>query len=202
MRRAHMRPRVEITLAIRPEDALARVRAGLVRAGESSPVRGQMGGSHLALNIVESQRHFWSPWLDAHIDAEGDGSIIRGRLMPHPSIWTFYMLAYAVLITGGLIAGAYGVMQAVLGTGYWGLLIPPIALLLGFGLYVSAFVGQRLGLEQTMILREFLQQALATPQAPHPEVAARHRARARGRGQGKGLEGIARRDQHPRTEAP
>jgi hypothetical protein len=175
MARAHMRPRVEIIVHLTPEEALARVRAGLARP-DAGVVRGQMGGSHLALNIVDAERHFWSPWLDAHVEPHGEGAQIRGRLMPHPSIWTFYMLAYAVLITGGLIAGAYGVMQVVIGTGSWGLWIPPIAVLLGFALYVSAFVGQRLGLEQTAVLRAFLERALKTPAGPHPEVRARHRA--------------------------
>lgn len=157
-----MRPRVEVAVPLPPDEVLRRVRAALA-APDAGVVRGQMGGSHLALNIAESERHFWSPWLDAHVYPHDDGALIRGRLMPHPSIWTFYILMYSVLVTGGLIAGVYGVMQVITGTGSWGLWLPPIAVLLTLGLFASAFVGQRLGAEQMMVLRGFLARALDGP---------------------------------------
>ncbi|MEZ4471996.1 MAG: hypothetical protein R3F60_14615 [bacterium] len=163
MQRAHMRPRVELIVLAPPAEVLGRVRATLARGG---PVRGQMGGSHLALNFEEAQRHFWSPWLDAHVREHPDGAIIYGRLMPHPSIWTFYMGMYAALTMGALIAGIFGLLQVATGTGWWGLLVPPAALLTGLGLYASAFMGQRLGADQMDQLRQYLDAAVTLDDAP------------------------------------
>lgn len=155
-----MRPRVELVTGCPPEEVIAKVRAAL-KQEDAGVVRGQMGGTHLALNIDEGERHFWSPWLDAHVYEHADGAMIRGRFMPHPSIWTFYILAYSVLVTGGLIAGIYGIMQVITGSGSWGLWIPPLAVLLAGGLFGSAFVGQRLGADQMVVLRDFLERTFA-----------------------------------------
>ena len=157
-----MRPRVELVVPAPPADVFARVRAALARGG---PVQGQMGGSHLALNLRESERHFWSPWLDAHVREHPEGAIIHGRLMPHPSIWTFYIGMYAVLTMSALLGGVFGLMQVVTGTGWWGLIVPPAALTVAIGLYASAFMGQRLGADQMDQLRQFLDVALSPDDA-------------------------------------
>lgn len=159
MQRAHMRPRVELVVSDPPDAVLARLRAAL-RAAPDGLVQGQMGGTHLGLNIREDARHFWSPWLDAHVDPHPDGALIRGRLMPHPSIWTFYIGLYAVLALGGLLAGIYGVMQHLTGSGSWGLWVPVITAGLGLAVFGSAFIGQRLGGDQMLVLRGFLEGAL------------------------------------------
>ena len=145
-----------------PDEVLGRIRAALSRP-DAGVVRGQMGGTHVTLNIDEAERHFWSPWLDAHVDPHEGGAIIRGRMMPHPSLWTLYILAYSVLGVGGLLASVYGVMQVITGTGSWGLWLLPIAIVLIAALYASAFLGQRLGGDQMVVLRGFLSRAVDAP---------------------------------------
>lgn len=157
-----MRPRVESVLPLPPDEVMSRIRTALAQPA-AGVVRGQMGGSHVTLNIDETERHFWSPWLDAHVYDHEGGAVIRGRMMPHPSLWTLYILAYAVLGMGGLLASVYGIMQVITNSGSWGLWLGPIAVVLILGLYVSAFLGQRLGAEQMAVLRRFLGDAVSAP---------------------------------------
>ncbi|MGK0362382.1 MAG: hypothetical protein ACI9U2_004703 [Bradymonadia bacterium] len=159
-----MRPRVELVVSGSPDEVLERVRAAL-RAAPDGLVQGQMGGTHMGLNIREDARLFLSPWLDAHVRPHPEGAVIHGRLMPDRSVWTVYIGMYGVLAMAGLLAGVHRAMRQVIGTGSWGLWIPPLALVLGLSLYASAFLRQSLGGDQMLVLRRFLDGALASPDA-------------------------------------
>ncbi len=160
LRFAPMRPRRSFVVA-RPHDTvLETVRAAVGRA-DAGRCHGVMSGNHLELLIDAAERHFWSPWLSVDILPSDDGTRIKCRYGPHPSLWTAIASLYAFLAFVALSGAVYGGTQALLGHSPTGLIAVPAALCLAFGLYIGSQIGQRLGADQMQILDDFLERALA-----------------------------------------
>ena len=124
-------------------------------------------GRHAELFVPDDRRRFFSPWLSVTADIDGDGSRVRGRFGPHPSLWTGYMLLFFALGCGVLLATTWGYAQ-------WALSHPPQALwgaavgvVLAALLYLVSFVGQRLGQDQMHDLHVGLETLLGD-EAPKP----------------------------------
>lgn len=152
-----MRPRLDVVLPRSPADVLAQLRFNL--ADPQSACEGRVEGRHLQLFIREDQRHTWSPFLEADVAKHPDGAHVTGRIGPHPSVWTFFVLCYAVsafVAVTGLILGG---VQWSLDMDAWGFLLVPVCVLLALGTYVLALTGQRIGGEQVEELEQFVEAA-------------------------------------------
>jgi len=155
-----MRPRFRLESTMSPEEIGEAIRAELKR--EESMVRGTVITGHIELSMKEQYRKPWSPILTLEIipGEEGRGSIVKGLYGPAPGIWTLFMFLY---ITGGFsifILLFWGLAYYSLDRPapmLWGI-IP--ALLLLFGLWLSAKTGQRLSSHQIDNLHETLTKAL------------------------------------------
>ena len=150
-----MRPRFTLEVRLPAQAVLAEMRAQLQLEG--CPVEGMGAGRHMELFVHPDQRHFWSPWLSLDVDPGGaETAVISARFGPHPSVWTGFMSAYALvgfIVLGGLV---FGGTQALVRQSPWGLWAAPVGLALGLGLYGASLVGQRLGADQMGLLRGFL----------------------------------------------
>lgn len=162
-----MRPRRAFVVPRPHPEVLAAVRARLARPGHRCDA--MMAGNHLELLIAEPERHFWSPWLSVDVLPDPEGTRIKCRYGPHPSLWTAIASIYALLCFVALVGAVFGSTQALLGQSPVGLAAVPAALLLGGGLYAGSQVGQRLGAEQMQTLDDFLDSALETD-APGAEA--------------------------------
>ncbi|TNF23647.1 MAG: hypothetical protein EP329_26960 [Deltaproteobacteria bacterium] len=154
-----LRPRFEITVQRPPEDVAEAFTEALERA--DAPVVGARLGEHVQLSLPEDRRTTWSPHLDLRLEDLGDGGTrIRGRIGPHPHIWTLFTalhLAVAFTAIGGLM---WGLSQMMANESAWALWSVPIALFLHAFIAGAAFIGQGLGADQTYQLRTFLDDVL------------------------------------------
>jgi hypothetical protein len=159
-----MRPTFLLPVGLTREQTIGRLR-DLVEHPDGR-FAGKVVGRHVMLTVCEEDRHFWSPWLDLEVIEEeiesdsGAAVTVRGRFMPHPSIWTGYVAVYFFLATFGLFAAIFTCAQ-------WATETPPTALW-AVGLTVlataaawwSAQVGQRLARVQMELLRDVVGEAL------------------------------------------
>ena len=158
-----MRPRFEMTVPESPSQALQRLHDVLERA--DGPCTGSILGRHVRLRIREDKRTFWTPQLEVEIEPRDEGALVRGLFGPHPDIWTFFIATYAVMTFCGITGLLFGLVQWSLDWSPWALWSVPIAALMIGSVYVVALIGQRLGHDQMVPLRTFLDQSLRSRQA-------------------------------------
>lgn len=154
-----MRPRFEIPMPGGHDATWAAMRRALTEPG--CPCTGIVLPRHLALDVREEDRHFWSPQLSLEVrEDERQGPVLVGKFGPHPHVWGMFMAIYGVLIalaTGGAV---YGLSQWTLGQAPWALLAIPVAGLLGLFVWGATFIGQGLSAEQMYVLRSFVDRAI------------------------------------------
>ena len=153
-----MRPRFETVVPKTPAQTLQQLHDTLER--RDGPCTGSILGRHVRLRIPEEQRTFWTPQLDVEVEPHGDGALVRGLFGPHPDIWTFFIATYAVMTFCGITGLLFGFVQWSLGWSPWALWSVPIAALMIGSVYVVALIGQRLGYDQMVQLRDFLDQSV------------------------------------------
>lgn len=154
MDRPRHRPRFELEVGL-PADRVSRMLEHGLQTAEC-PCVGSVTRRHAWIHIRDEDRHFWSPTLDLTLEEVPDGTVLRGRFAPHPSIWTGFVFIYAALGVLGTIAAMYGIAQLTLGQPALGFAVSlGCAGLIGF-VYGAAFIGQGLGSDQMTDIRIFL----------------------------------------------
>lgn len=153
-----MRPRRAFVVPTPHGEVLAAVRAAVGRA--DGRCHGVMSGNHLELLIDPAERHFWSPWLSVDLLPDPEGTRVKCRYGPHPSLWTAIASLYAVLAFAALAGAVFGGTQALIGHPASGLWALPVSAGLAAALYVGSQIGQRLGADQMDVLDDFLAAAL------------------------------------------
>jgi len=86
--------------------------------------------------------------------------VLRGRFAPHPNVWTFYLFLAFGLGFALLVGTTWGYAQWATETTPWALIVVPLVMVLGVGLYVASQIGQRLGAEQMTQLRAALEELI------------------------------------------
>ncbi len=160
MRRPGIRTRFQIRSPKSTEAALAGVAAFVDR--DDSLVRGWVHGPYAELAVTDQDEHFWCPRLAIHVEAvDESASVLDCRLQPAPSVWTMYMAGWGVLAVSSMLVVGFGWAQLQMhGTPtVWMFGLPVVVLVAGF-LYVSALLGQRLGVNEARVLIEALHAAL------------------------------------------
>lgn len=152
-----MRPRFKLQLPVASEQWLDALRALL--EDDPGPLRGQVFRKHAVVQMSDTQRTFWSPYLNLELEDEPDGSAIRGRFSPHPNVWTLFMAIYillAIMALGGL---SYGIVQYTLGQPPWSFLVVPAAVAAFGFVYGATLIGQGLGAEEMYLMRSLVDRA-------------------------------------------
>ena len=149
-----MRPRFELQLPVAGETWLDALRSRL--QNNAGPLRGQVFRKHAVVEMHDTERTFWSPYLNLEVEDEPDGSAIRGRFSPHPNVWTMFMGIYILLALAALGGLSYGIVQYTLGQPTWAFLIAPAAAALFGFVYGATLIGQGLGAEQMYIMRSLI----------------------------------------------
>ena len=160
---ARMRPRFESVAPHPPEAAAERLRAALARPG--APCRGTVFGDHAVLHVLPAEERVWSPFLSLDLAWHPEGTLVRGRFGPKPSVWSLFVAAYAVCGFGAIFGAGFGLVQWSLGQAPWALGAGPLAALGALATYAFARHGQRRGRHQMDRLRGFLEDALGTARA-------------------------------------
>lgn len=172
MGRPRMRPLFKLELALPAPRLMAEIRSRL--QAPRAPIVGTVLRRHVQLTVREQDRHFWSPHLNLDVFEEGDGSVLRGRYSPHPSLWTFVMAVYGVLSMVALAGTVYGASQLTLGWTPWGFAALPLAAAGAAATWLASAMGQRLAHAQMEQLHDFLSDcvhhASQPPPAPEPQA--------------------------------
>jgi hypothetical protein len=143
---------------ISPEEVLNRLRTHLEKA--NAECTGTILNSYAILRVHDDQQHYWSPQLTVELEEHEKGTLIRGLVGPRPAVWTLFASFYAFAIFGGLVGLIWGLSQWSLGITPFALWIVPVALFLVIIAYSIAYTGQKLGYEQMLLLRSFLDSSL------------------------------------------
>ncbi len=130
--------------------------------------QGQVFRKHAVLQVRESARHLWSPYLNIEIREEEDAVRLHGRFSPHPNVWTAFMAIYGLLLMIGLGGLVLGLAQMSLGSAPWGWALMPAAMVMAAFVYGAVFIGQGMSAEQMYEMRSFLDTAVmeCASQAP------------------------------------
>lgn len=167
-RKAHLRPRFELTTEIDVPAVLARVRAVLEQSEQVIGMALDTGRIELTLN--EEKIRFWSPQLtiDAEPREEGTGTILKARFGPHPHVWTLYLALYATSVALATGCIMFGVSQWMVGAEPWALYLSPLSVILSALVYGASYVGQGLGALQMQELRSLVERAITSDVSPEP----------------------------------
>ena len=55
--------------------------------------------THIFIDVLKHQSHFWSPQLHLEIIEEGKQTKVKGLFGPKPQVWTFFMFLHFVVAT-------------------------------------------------------------------------------------------------------
>lgn len=154
------RPRVDERVALPPDEVLRRCREAL-DAGLCECV-GHVGRQHLTLFVPESERRFWSPWLQVEVLPDAQGAQLVGRFGPEPRVWGLFVAIWAVLVFGWIGGVMYGSVQLSLGWPPTGFAVAALSTLGLIGSCGVNIAGQRATQHQMDRARAFLSRTLAT----------------------------------------
>lgn len=160
MSNGKLRPTFSIPTQLSAKQMTERVRKAVVR--QSDDLQGQFTTDHAVVSIIESKRHFWSPWLNLEVRSSEDEQIVFGRFSPHPSIWTGFMFTYLALGVAFFFSAIVGMTQQLLGTAPWGYGLLPVWIACAIGLWFASQAGQKLATYEMERMKESVEQAVAT----------------------------------------
>jgi hypothetical protein len=122
--------------------------------------RGNIVKNHITLSIPRKRRHYWSPQLSLELESSDGGTLIRGLFGPAPGVWTMFVFFYSSIGFLTMLGLIFGLSQMMLKMDAYGLWAVPAGAVLLCGLFVMSKIGQKLGYEQMMDLRQFLDEAI------------------------------------------
>lgn len=151
MDRPKVRPTFAVPLQVEANEAMGHLRERLKTVEHRDCTRSK--GRCAEFYVPEEERRLWSPYLSVQVEAQAEGSLLRGRFGPHPEVWTFYMFLSSVLVflsVIGLILGFVQWQSGMEAWGFWGTLLSLPGLLV---LYLVSAIGQRLSAHQMDALK-------------------------------------------------
>lgn len=154
------RPRFKQTNPKSSEEIKDKISARL--KNNTHGIKGGVFSEHFHLEIVKKEQHFWSPHLNVTLEKTDEGTILRGKYGPNPTIWAIFTFGYSSLGITFLFAAMAGLVKLSLHQENQILWALPILFLLITGLYVASQTGQKLGVEQTFRIHHFLEESLET----------------------------------------
>ena len=158
MTNARLRPTFLIPTDLEAKEAIGRIRTAVDL--NSNGLTGQFMSNHAMVSIVESNRHFWSPWLHLEIRELDTGCAVSGRFSPHASIWTGIVFAYLSLVVLIFFSIVMGTSQVLANLVPWGFWLLPVWIAVGGGIWVASQMGQRLAWDEMDLLKKIVGQAV------------------------------------------
>ncbi|MFT7521323.1 MAG: hypothetical protein ACI9MC_003474 [Kiritimatiellia bacterium] len=155
-------PLVDLQTETSPAKVLDTFRSCL--GTDNCALDGSVGTKEMSLVLRGEDKHVFSPWVSLQAYPGRGGTRLRGRMGPHPKLWTLFVFIYAVWSAVFLSGAVYGYVQLVLGQepfAFW------IALggVVGQGCACSIdLYGRSKGRKQMHLLHGFLQTALPDAQ--------------------------------------
>lgn len=130
-------------------------------------IEGKLMPTHGLLRIKPEDQHFWSPQLAISFESTPEGTIIRGMYGPHPTVWSLFVLGYALLGISFFFVALVGFARMSLALSYGIIWVLPVILLLYLVMYLLSQTGQKIGAEQTFLIHHFYEDAIGEKIAIH-----------------------------------
>lgn len=153
----HIRPKYLLLSHLSP-DKIAEKISSLLR--ESKSITGRVINNNVYLQLPKKDLKYWSPELSVKISKTDKGSVIKGIAGPNPKIWATFMVLYGMSIMLLIFGGILGVSGKMLGIDSVWILSVPGSILLFILIFIASKYGERLGKNQLLLLREFLDDAI------------------------------------------
>ena len=133
----------------------------------SKKVEGRIIDNNLYLKLPEDELHYWSPELQVKIKKEEKATSIRGIVGPNSKVWATFMVFYGLAIMLLIFGGSFGISQWMLDIDSIWIWSVPASVLLYAIIFLAAKYGQRLGADQSIQLRNFLDEAIENAENKH-----------------------------------
>ncbi len=154
---ARIRPKCKLNTEIPPCLVIKEINQMLSKTDQ---VEGKIIDNQIYLMMPKSEQHYWSPELRLTIIENKDGATIKGIAGPNGKVWATFVVFYGLAIMLFIFGGALGISQWMLDiSSDWIWSIPASFVLYTF-IFIAAKHGQRLGRDQLLKLRYFLDQAI------------------------------------------
>ena len=153
-----IRPKCKIRTDISPEIIKSEVKTML---DKNDKVEGKIRDDYIYLSIPEEDQHYWSPEMRINIKEDDGGfTSVNGVVGPNGKVWGTFLVFYGLAVMLFIFGGSLGVSQIMLDIdSIWIWSVPASILLYGI-IVVAAKYGQRLGHDQHLRLRYFLDEAI------------------------------------------
>lgn len=138
-------------------------RLGALIANTPPHISGKIIDSHIILDIVGEEAHYWSPQLNFRVEEDEqmqNHSVVSGLIGPRPEVWTLFMFVYFSVGILGFFISSYGVSKYILGEYSPFILALPIAILFMLTAYRAGKYGEQLGADQIEELKQIVRAAI------------------------------------------
>lgn len=170
----NLRPTFSLDLPEPCSRVTARLRAGL----EAQPVwvkwsrvpgarqEESCEGVFAWIAMPESDRQFFSPWLQLSVMPQPDGSTqLFGRFSPKPAVWTGFALAYLFFGCATFFSGMVGLSQMMVKLTPWAFYVTGASVVIIVALYLVSQTGKGLANRQMASIRAAIDAAVAADDA-------------------------------------
>lgn len=155
---AELRPRIKLISNLDEDEIISRIKNGIKE--HNNQFTGWAKEGYALICAPETERHIWTPQLNLQIEKTEAGTEIRGVIGPSASVWTAFAFTFSLLGFIAFVALFWGLSRLSLDYSADILWIVPLALLLIFGVYMLARIGQQLSKDQVKLLKEFIEVAI------------------------------------------
>ncbi len=152
-----IRPKYQLYSELTPNIVIDEIKS-LLTTKEN--VVGRILGSNVYLRLPDEEQHYWSPVFQVKIGNAENGASIKGIIGPNPKVWATFMVFYGLAIMLLIFGGSLGISQWMLGMESIWIWSVPVSIILFVLIFVAAKYGQRLGADQLIRLRYFLDEAI------------------------------------------
>ncbi len=153
-----IRPKCKIKIGIQPETFVEEIRTSLTK---TSSIVGKIIDNYIYLKIPEKDQHYWSPEMRISIKKGDVGSTVTAIVGPNGKVWATFLIFYGLAIMLLIFGGSLGISQWMLDIDSFWIWSIPVSVVLYVFIIIAAKYGQRLGHDQHLRLRYFLDEVVA-----------------------------------------
>lgn len=150
-----LRPRFRLRVGLDPDEVMRRFEERI--AAGDLPCNLELYEHQVEFSILESDRHFWSPFLNLIVESGRGQTHLRGKYGPNVNVWSMFLAAYAALGIGGTIGLILGMSQLQLDQSPDGLWISAGCAVAAVVVYGIGRIGRSLAHPQMIVFHEFVE---------------------------------------------
>jgi len=131
-----------------------------LKLNTSKNVTGRVINNQVYLKLPKEESKYWSPELNVKITNSDKGSIINGFAGPNSNVWATFMVLYGLAVALFLFGELLGISEKMLGIDSYWILSVPGSIILFVLVFLASKIGERMGANQLIMLRNFLDEAI------------------------------------------